>query len=221
MPVKEFFDPETSTLTHVVFDGATRDAVVIDPVLDFDPVSAETGTSSAEKIVAFANENALRVHYVLDTHAHADHVTGAQFLKTRLEAAVVIGARITEVQKTFQEVFDLGGMATDGSQFDGLVRDSGVRRPRLSAGRASTSLHHHDRRVEAVQHPASRGDDERRVRAFPPRAGRDLEGAAPALSERATQRERRAVACDPRERTPLSDDSAEPVPTRVGRTVKE
>ncbi len=124
MKVQELFDPDTFTLTYVVFDETTRDAVVIDPVLDFDPLAAEIGTASVERIVTFAKANALRVHYVLETHAHADHVTGAQHLRKRLEAEVVIGARITEVQKTFREVFDLGpALATDGSQFDRLVQD--------------------------------------------------------------------------------------------------
>ena len=86
MKVQEFFDPATFTLTYVVFDEASRDAVVIDPVLDFDPLVAETGTTSLEKIVAFAKQQGLRVHYVLETHAHADHITGAQRLKQRLEA---------------------------------------------------------------------------------------------------------------------------------------
>lgn len=124
MQVQEFFDPATFTLTYVVFDEVTRDAVVIDPVLDFDPLAAETGTDSVEKIVSFAKQHGLRVHYVLETHAHADHITGAPLLKKRLEADVVIGARITEVQKTFRQVFDLGAaLATDGSQFDRLVGD--------------------------------------------------------------------------------------------------
>lgn len=124
MKVQEFFDPATFTLTYVVFDEKSRDAVVVDPVLDFDPLAAETGTESLEKVVSFAKQNGLRVHYVLETHAHADHITGAQLLKKRLESEIVIGARITEVQKTFQQVFDLGAaLATDGSQFDRLVRD--------------------------------------------------------------------------------------------------
>lgn len=127
MRIQELFDPATFTLTYVVFDEASRDAVVIDPVLDFDPLRAETGAASVEKIVEFVKLNALRVHYVLETHAHADHITGAQLLKKRLDAEVVIGARITEVQKTFAKVFDLGAtLATDGSQFDRLVHEGDV-----------------------------------------------------------------------------------------------
>lgn len=124
MKVQEFFDPATFTLTYVVFDEASRDAVIIDPVLDFDPLAAQTGTASVDAIVAFTKQHALRVHYVLETHAHADHITGAQVLKKQLDAKVVIGARITEVQKVFQQVFDLGSsFSTDGSQFDRLVHD--------------------------------------------------------------------------------------------------
>jgi glyoxylase-like metal-dependent hydrolase (beta-lactamase superfamily II) len=143
MKVQQFFDPATFTLTYVVFDEASRDAVVIDPVLDFDPLAAETGTASLEKIASFAKQNALRVHYILETHAHADHITGAQPLKKRLEAEVVIGARITEVQKTFQQVFDLGAtLATDGSQFDRLVRDGDeLRAGTLTVGVIATPGH--------------------------------------------------------------------------------
>lgn len=124
MQVQEFFDPATFTLTYVVFDEASRDAVVIDPALDYDPVAAETATTSCDRIVDFVQQHGLRVHYVLETHAHADHITAAPRLKKRLGAEVVIGARITEVQSTFQQIFDLGaGLATDGSQFDRLVGD--------------------------------------------------------------------------------------------------
>lgn len=123
MQVQEFFDPATSTLTYVVFDAASHDAVVVDPVLDFDPLTAATSTESLEKVLAFARGRGLRVWYVLETHAHADHLSGAQYLKKQLEAEVVIGARITEVQTTFRELYDLGTLATDGSQFDRLVHD--------------------------------------------------------------------------------------------------
>lgn len=131
MQVQTYFDPATFTLSYVVFDEGTKDAVIIDPVLDYDPAGAETSTASAEKLVAFVRSNRLRVHYILETHAHADHVTGAQFLKKELEAKVVIGEAITQVQRTFQQVFDLGEtLATDGSQFDRLARAG----EKLSAG---------------------------------------------------------------------------------------
>jgi glyoxylase-like metal-dependent hydrolase (beta-lactamase superfamily II) len=127
--IQEFFDPETFTLTYVVFDEASADAVVIDPVLDYEPCSAETSTKSVELVASFIEQKQLRVHYVLETHAHADHITGAQALHKRFGAQVVIGARITEVQTVFRDIFDLGSeLATDGSQFDRLLKDGEVLR---------------------------------------------------------------------------------------------
>jgi len=124
MRIHTFFDPATFTLTYVVYDPASRDAVVIDPVLDYDPLTVQTALTSVEKLLEFLAEQGLRLHYVLETHAHADHLTGAQYLKRRTGARVVIGARITEVQKTFQQVFDLPAeFPTDGSQFDVLLVD--------------------------------------------------------------------------------------------------
>lgn len=129
MQIQEFFDPETFTLTYVVFDEASSDAVIIDPVLDYEPCSAETGTKSINLVAGFVQRNKLRVHYVLETHAHADHITGAQVLRKRFGAQVAIGARITEVQAVFRDVFDLGAsLATDGSQFDRLLKDGEVLR---------------------------------------------------------------------------------------------
>lgn len=124
MRIQEFFDPHTFTLTYVVFDELSRDAVIIDPVLDFKPAAAETSTESVERVAAFASAHSLRVHYVLETHAHADHITGAQYLKEQLGARVVIGAHISDVQKVFAPIFDFDPtFATDGSQFDRLVSD--------------------------------------------------------------------------------------------------
>lgn len=123
MDIKTFFDPNTYTLTYVVFDAKTKDAVVIDPVLDYDPVGSTTSTESVREVETFLRAEGLRLHYVLETHAHADHLTGAQYLKRRFEAKVVIGHLITEVQKTFKPVFDMQDLATDGSQFDLLVKD--------------------------------------------------------------------------------------------------
>ncbi len=127
MIVKEFYHPPTYTLTFVVYDEKTRDAVIIDPVLDYDPLGSQTSTVSVEEVAAFIDAEKLRVHYVLETHAHADHLSGSQYLKRRFDARIAIGARITEVQETFKGVFDLpASFATDGSQFDRLLQDREV-----------------------------------------------------------------------------------------------
>ncbi|MFO0745177.1 MAG: MBL fold metallo-hydrolase [Myxococcota bacterium] len=121
MEIKTFFDPATFTLSYVVFDAATKDAVVIDPVLDYDPLTSSTTTAGVDALERFIRDTGLKLHWVLETHAHADHLTAAQVLKRRCEAGVVAGRRITEVQETFHGLF--GGFATDGSQFDRLVAD--------------------------------------------------------------------------------------------------
>lgn len=130
MRVQPFFDARTFTLTYVVFDEASRDAVAIDPVLDYEPVGSYTHTESVDQVTAFVREQNLRLHYVLETHAHADHLTAAQLLRRRFDARVVIGASIKAVQETFKDVFSLSHLATDGSQFDKLLADGDT----LSAG---------------------------------------------------------------------------------------
>lgn len=132
MDVHAFHDPNTSTLTYVVHDTATRDAVVIDPVLDFDPTTGRTYTRSADEILAFVNEQDLTVRWILETHAHADHLSASWLLKRALSAPVGIGARITEVQATFKGVLELSDdFRVDGGQFDRLLRHD----DRLEAGR--------------------------------------------------------------------------------------
>jgi len=122
--LESFFDPATFTLTFLVFDPATRDAVVIDPVLDYDQLASQTSTASADKVIAFSEARGLNLRWVLETHAHADHLSASQYLKRKLGARVAIGERIREVQSTFKAVLDMpGSFATDGSQFDRLLRD--------------------------------------------------------------------------------------------------
>lgn len=125
MEIKAFFDERTFTLTYVVFDPETRDAVVIDPVLDYDPAGSTTFTESVDEVAAFVNDNGLKLHYIMETHAHADHLSGSQALKRAFpEAQLAIGERITQVQRLFKEVFDLPAQfATDGRQFDRLLRE--------------------------------------------------------------------------------------------------
>lgn len=125
--IQAFFDPRTYTLTYLVWDPESRDAVVIDPVLDYDPAASRTWTESVDRITAFVREHDLALRWVLETHAHADHLSGSQLLKRRHDARVAIGARITEVQAVFGPVFDLGAdFATDGRQFDRLLAEGDV-----------------------------------------------------------------------------------------------
>jgi len=125
--IEALFDPATFTLTYVVFDPASRDAVIVDPVLDYDPLASATATRSLEKLAAVVERERLRVHYVLETHAHADHLSGSQWLKRRFGAQIAIGERIREVQAVFKGLFDLPpSFRTDGGQFDRLLADGEV-----------------------------------------------------------------------------------------------
>lgn len=127
MHIEAFFDPKTYTLTYVVWSKDSRDAVIIDPVLDYDPLASQTSVESAEKVAAFVEDKQLRLHFILETHAHADHLSGSQYLKRRFEAPVAIGEHITTVQETFKDLFELGAdFPTDGSQFDRLLKDGEV-----------------------------------------------------------------------------------------------
>lgn len=121
--VKAFFDEATFTVSYVVSDPATAHAAVIDPVLDFDPASGRTSTTSADQIVNFAKENDLTIDWILETHVHADHLSGAPYLKEKLGGQTGIGTGVTAVQATFKSVFNLPDLATDGSQFDRLFSD--------------------------------------------------------------------------------------------------
>ena len=124
--VQTFFDKATSTATHLVSDPATRVAAVIDPVLDFEPKAARLSTGSADAVLAAVREQGLTLAYVLETHAHADHLSAADYIRRRTGAAVVIGARITEVQKTFIPRFEADDVADDGRVFDRLLDEGDV-----------------------------------------------------------------------------------------------
>ncbi len=124
VPVHSFYDPATATVSHVVVEPNGRRCAIIDSVLDFDYASGRTGTESADRIIRFVRERGLVVEWILETHAHADHLSAARYLKQHLGGRVGIGARITEVQRIFREVFNLEKtFNTDGSQFDHLFAD--------------------------------------------------------------------------------------------------
>jgi glyoxylase-like metal-dependent hydrolase (beta-lactamase superfamily II) len=121
--VHTFFDNATSTATHLVSDPATGAAAVIDPVLDFEPRAARLSTGSADAVLTFVREHGLKLVHVLETHAHADHLSAADHIRRATQAGVVIGARITEVQKVFIPMFEADDVRPDGGDFDRLVED--------------------------------------------------------------------------------------------------
>ncbi|AZZ91942.1 MBL fold metallo-hydrolase [Hahella sp. KA22] len=122
--VRPFFDRATYTVSYVTHGEGDSRCAIIDPVLDYDSAAGRVGTESAQDIVRYVKESGLEVEWILETHAHADHLSAAQWLKRELGGKVAIGEHIREVQSAFGRIFDLGAeFAVDGSQFDHLFRD--------------------------------------------------------------------------------------------------
>ena len=121
--IRAFFDEPTNTITYLVADPATGDAAIIDPVLDYDHRSGRTGVESADRVLAAAAAAGLKVTWILETHAHADHLSAAPYLKQRTGANTGIGEHIRDVQRIFRPVFNLTDVSGDGSEFDRLFRD--------------------------------------------------------------------------------------------------
>ncbi len=122
--VRAFFDPQTWTVTYVVWDPVMLRAAVIDPVLDYDFKSGHTGTASADQVLACLADNKLQVDWILETHAHADHLSGARHLQQRVGGRIAIGENIRLVQATFKKLYNLErSFLPDGSQFDHLLKD--------------------------------------------------------------------------------------------------
>lgn len=121
--VRAFFHEPTFTVSYLVWDPAARRGAIIDSVLDFDAKSGRTGTASAQAILDAAREEGVAVDWILETHAHADHISAAPFLKQATGAAIVIGEHIKDVQKVFRRVFNLDDVIPDGRSFDRLVSD--------------------------------------------------------------------------------------------------
>ena len=122
--VHGIFDNATWTVTYVVHHGPGSAAAIIDSVLDYDPKSGRTRTSSADKVIDYVQAHKLQVQWILETHAHADHLTAAPYLKQKLGGKTAVGEQITLVQKVFKGIFNLEpGFSQDGSQFDVLLKD--------------------------------------------------------------------------------------------------
>jgi len=121
---KAFFDPATGTVTYVIADPGKRRAAVIDPVLGYDFKSGRTSTELVDRVLAYLAEQGLGVDWILETHAHADHLSGAHYLKARAGGRIAIGEHIRAVQSTFKTLFNLENSFTpDGKQFDHLFKD--------------------------------------------------------------------------------------------------
>ena len=133
--IEPFFDPSTATITYVVYDGIAGHAAVIDSVLDYDPKSGRTGTASAGKVIDFVRKQQLTVEWILETHAHADHLSAARHLQRELGGKIAIGENIRTVQGVFRNIFNLEPeFRLDGSQFDHLfAEDETFRIGRLQA----------------------------------------------------------------------------------------
>ena len=136
--IEAFFDPPTNTISYLVADPATGEAAVIDPVLDFSVESGEADTRSADRILDFARTKGWRIGLVLETHAHADHLSAAPYFKAKTGAQIGIGEHIRDVQKIFRPMFAFDDLKTDGSDFDRLFRDG----ERFSVGSLEVEVMH-------------------------------------------------------------------------------
>ena len=124
--VQGFFDDQTNTISYVVSDPATSRAAIIDSVLDYDAAAGRTATRCADDLIAYVEDRKLAVDWILETHAHADHLTAAAYLRQHVGGKIGVGRHITDVQQVFCSLFNLGDVAPDGSQFDRLF-DEGDR----------------------------------------------------------------------------------------------
>lgn len=122
--IQSFFDPVTCTASHLVFDHEGGRAAIIDPVLDYDPKSGRTKTKSVDVLINALQEKKLNLDWIIETHAHADHISGAHYLREKMGGKVAIGAHIDQVQQVFKKLFNLEPeFAVNGSQFDYLFRE--------------------------------------------------------------------------------------------------
>jgi glyoxylase-like metal-dependent hydrolase (beta-lactamase superfamily II) len=136
--IRAFFDEPTNTVSYLVWDPATLEGAVIDPVLDWDNRSGTADTAFADRLLAAAAEAGVKIRWVLETHAHADHLTAAPYLKARTGAPIGIGEHIKDVQRIFRPVFDVRDLKPEGGDFDHLFKDG----ERFSIGSLEVEVMH-------------------------------------------------------------------------------
>lgn len=137
--IKCFFDEETNTATYLVADSQAKECAVIDSVLNFEQSSGSTSTELADEIIDYINNQQWQCHWILETHAHADHITAAPYLQSKLGGKTAIGSYIVDVQKTFKPIFNIESQfETNGRQFDQLLNEGDV----LSLGQFSINILH-------------------------------------------------------------------------------
>lgn len=126
MEIKSFYEPESGTWTHLLADPAEKKAAIIDPVWTFDPASGKAGSAFINQVLDTAQNDGLTIEWILETHAHADHLTAADLIKQKTGAKIACGRGICEVQKNFTRVFNMPDTPTDGRQFDRLLAEGDV-----------------------------------------------------------------------------------------------
>lgn len=137
--IEGFFDTATNTISYVLYDQAGGHAAIIDPVLDYDPKSGRTHTASADKLIDYIEKHKFTVDWLLETHAHADHLSAAHYLRDQVGGKIAISEKIVEVQKIFKDIFNIERtFLPDGSQFDHLLKDGEM----LSIGQLSLQAMH-------------------------------------------------------------------------------
>lgn len=135
--IQAFFDPATWTVSYVVYDQPRGKCAIIDPVLNYNPKSSRISTASADRLIAFVQNQHLIVDWILETHAHADHLSSAHYLKGKLGGKIAIGENIPAVQQTFKKLFNLGDeFVPDGHHFDHLFTDNETFQVGQLAGKA-------------------------------------------------------------------------------------
>ena len=136
--IRAFFDEPTNTVTYLVWDPDSRRGVAIDPVLDFDPASGEVDDGSVAELLAAAEEEGVIIDWVLETHIHADHLSGAPLIKARTDAKIAIGEHVRDVQNIFRPIFGAEDVKAEGGDFDRLLKDG----ERIEVGGLSIEVIH-------------------------------------------------------------------------------